>query len=106
MPIEHATDQTFNSFINGGLPCVVKVSAKWCRPCVAIAPTIEAAAKKWAGKVAFVHVDVDECPMTCAALGILGVPTVILFKGGVSRGSLDGSLTADTLDHELEKLTA
>jgi thioredoxin 1 len=41
--------------------------------------------------VEFVKVDIDENPRTAARLGILSIPTAILFEGGESRSEVIGA---------------
>nr|MCU0624534.1 thioredoxin domain-containing protein [Gemmatimonadaceae bacterium] len=54
------TDATFESEIlkHDGL-AMVDFWAEWCGPCKMIAPTIEALATEYAGKVKVAKVDVD-----------------------------------------------
>lgn len=43
-----------------GRPVVLNFWASWCNPCKDEAPLLEEASKRWAGKVAFVGVDVKD----------------------------------------------
>jgi cytochrome c biogenesis protein CcmG, thiol:disulfide interchange protein DsbE len=43
-----------------GTPVVLNFWASWCSPCKDEAPLLEEASKRWAGKVAFVGVDVKD----------------------------------------------
>jgi cytochrome c biogenesis protein CcmG, thiol:disulfide interchange protein DsbE len=43
-----------------GRPVVLNFWASWCGPCKDEAPLLEEASKRWAGKVAFVGVDVED----------------------------------------------
>jgi cytochrome c biogenesis protein CcmG, thiol:disulfide interchange protein DsbE len=43
-----------------GKPVVLNFWASWCGPCKDEAPLLEEASKRWAGKVAFVGVDVKD----------------------------------------------
>jgi thioredoxin 1 len=56
--------------------------AEWCGPCRMMAPTIDAVANDYAGKVKVGKVDVDSNGDTATRYNIRGIPTLLLFKGG------------------------
>jgi thioredoxin 1 len=47
-----------------------------------IAPYVEELAKEYSGKAMVAKMDTDANPMTPSKFGIMGIPTVIFFKGG------------------------
>ncbi len=59
--IELTTD-TVDMAAYGGLPVFIDFNATWCGPCKAYGPTYHAVAEKYAGKAAFLSVDVDKNP--------------------------------------------
>ena len=78
---------------------VLDFFATWCGPCKAMAPTMEKMEKKYAGKVEFRKVDVDQEPELAAQYNIRGVPTiVVLSPGGEILDSMVGAQTEDELD--------
>lgn len=78
----HATDVSFEKLIlESDVPVVVDFWAPWCGPCRAFGPTFEDASKEYEGKVRFVKVNTEDCPMVAQAMGIRSIPTVVLFKG-------------------------
>ena len=47
-----------------------------------LSPVIDELAAEMAGRVRFAKLNVDENPRTAAELGVGGVPTLLVFKGG------------------------
>ena len=62
---------------------VVDFNATWCGPCRMLAPVLEDVSEKYAGKVSFFSVDVDECPELAAEYRVQSVPCLVLMKKGV-----------------------
>ncbi|HEC34078.1 MAG TPA: thioredoxin [Chloroflexi bacterium] len=77
------TDETFETeVLQASLPTLVDFWAEWCGPCKMIAPAVEEVAREHDGHLKVVKMDVDANPNTPARLGIMGIPTLILFKDG------------------------
>ena len=64
------------------LPVLVDFHASWCGPCKVLAPVIDEIATDMKGKVKVVKCDVDDAQDTASSLGIMSMPTLILFQGG------------------------
>ena len=60
-------------------PVLVDFYADWCAPCRALAPTIEALKKEYAGRAGVVKVNVDDAAKLAVEYGVTGIPTVLLF---------------------------
>lgn len=73
---------TFDRHIGGELPVVVDFWADWCGPCKRLAPTIDALALEYAGKVTVGKLDVDANPNTPGKYAVRGIPALLVFKGG------------------------
>lgn len=68
--------------LQSALPVMVEFGAEWCMPCKRLEPELEKLAAEWSGKVLLAHVNIDQNPGLTGKLGIMGVPTVILFIAG------------------------
>src|SRR6476619_4176045 len=77
------TDDTFNrQVIEAETPVLVEFGASWCPPCRAAAPILAQLSDEFAGKLTVATVDTDAEPRVAAALGVMGLPTFVLYKGG------------------------
>ena len=77
------TDSAFDQdVINSETPVLVDFWAPWCGPCRALAPTVDAVATEFAGKVKVGKLNTDENQQTAMRYGIRSIPTLLVFKGG------------------------
>jgi len=83
---------------------LVDFYAPWCGPCRMLAPFLEKLAQEFAGRVRFVKINVDEAPSLAASYEITGVPTLILFKGGLIIDQVVGLPSPRALQERLREL--
>jgi len=77
------TDASFDEQVLAASgPVLLKFEADWCGPCQAMKPMIEDIAREYDGRLTVATLDIDANNRTPSRLGIRGVPTVMLFKGG------------------------
>jgi thioredoxin 1 len=98
------TDGNFEeSVIKAGELVLVDFWAEWCGPCKRLAPTVDALAADYAGKVTVGKLNVDDNPNTALKFQIRGIPALLLFKGGQIVESIVGLVPKEDLKKAIDK---
>ncbi|MCI0573264.1 MAG: thioredoxin [Myxococcaceae bacterium] len=63
-------------------PVLVEFTARWCAPCRALAPTLDALATDYRSRLKVAMLDVDENQEAAERYGVRAMPTLLLFKQG------------------------
>ena len=96
--IKHVSDATFDKeVLQSSTPVLVDYWAEWCGPCKMIAPVLEDLAKEYSGRLTIAKLDIDANPGITSQFGIRGIPTLILFKGGMPHAQKVGALSKSQL---------
>lgn len=104
MAIMHTTDADFAKDVEQGEGLIiVDFWAEWCAPCRMIAPVLEQLDQEFAGKIQIVKLNVDEHPETPARFGIMGIPTLLMFKNGEVVDRIVGFQPKDNFVRLIEK---
>lgn len=83
---------------------LVDFYAPWCGPCKMLAPVLEQLAAEFGNRIKIVKVNVDRSPTLALKYDITGVPTVMLFRGGLILDTFVGLPNPRTLRMRLEEL--
>ena len=89
MAVGKVSDADFDSeVLKATGAVVVDFWAEWCGPCRRLAPTVDALATEYDGRVTVAKMNVDENPNVPGRFMIRGIPTMLIFKNGQLAGQL------------------
>lgn len=81
--MKHFDGPTFDAdVLQASEPVVVDFYAEWCGPCRMMTPVVEQLASEFAGKVVMGKLDVDANQEIAIRYGVMGIPTLGLFRDG------------------------
>jgi thioredoxin 1 len=99
------SDATFDQeVLQSEQPVLVDFWASWCGPCKAIAPSVEAVAAAYAGRLKVTKVNVDQNGAAPSRFGIRGIPALLFFKGGKVADQIVGFVPQDVIEEKVQRL--
>jgi len=97
------TTSDFDSYIRSGKPVFVDFWAVWCGPCRTMEPVVERLAAKYAGKVVFGKLNVDEESTLATRYEVQSIPTFMMFKDGRPVDAVIGAVGEPMLERLIQK---
>jgi thioredoxin 1 len=97
------TAQNFDSeVLKSDIPVLVDFWAEWCGPCRMIAPSVDAIAEEFSGKMKVCKVNIDKEAVIAGKYGVMSIPTLILFKGGEVSEQIVGALPKQKIVEKIQ----
>jgi thioredoxin 1 len=98
------TEATFEEdVLKSDLPVLIDFWAEWCGPCRMIAPLVDELAEKYDGKLRVGKLDADINQQILINYGIMGIPTLMLFKGGEVAERITGYMPMQALEPRIKR---
>lgn len=102
----YAMKKSFSDLISSEIPVLVDFTAAWCGPCKMMAPVLEKVKQEIGDQVRIVKIDVDANPAAAGKMGVMGVPTFVLFQRGKELWRHTGMIAQQQLLQELQRFAS
>jgi thioredoxin 2 len=96
-----ADTDTFTVETAASVPVVVDFWAAWCGPCRMISPVLEDLARRHAGHLKVLKVDVDANPGLATRFGAQSIPLLVVIRDGRQVDGVVGALPRAALEQRL-----
>jgi thioredoxin 1 len=101
--LELSDDNFESEVLKSDKPALVDFWAVWCGPCRQVAPSVEALASEYKGRLVVGKMNVDHHQIVPQRYGIRSIPTLLVFKGGQVVGQIVGAVPRAKLEDEIKK---
>jgi thioredoxin 1 len=105
-PIHISDDSFADVILKAPVPAMVDFWAPWCGPCRMVAPIVEDLARDYGERLVVAKINTDENDRVASEYGIMGIPTLILFRDGQEVDRVVGFAPRQVLQERLEAVLA
>jgi len=99
-----ATDADFAAVTDTNSLVLVDLWAPWCGPCRMVAPVLESLARRYAGAIKVVKVNVDDNPQIASAYDARSIPTLVFLRKGQAVDRVVGAQPEPGLATKIDAL--
>ena len=87
-----------NDVLNADRPVLLDLWVPWCDPCKTLEPIVNSAVERYSGRILLASANVDDAPSLRKRLGLVVLPTLILFAHGREVARMTGLCDNEDLD--------
>ncbi len=91
--------KSFKDIIGNETPTLIDFTATWCGPCKMMAPVLKEVARKIGDRGKIIKIDIDKNRSLAEKLGIMSVPTFVLYRSGKVLWKQSGMQSAQQLEN-------
>jgi thioredoxin 1 len=101
--IGEVNDQEFEDTVLGSdTPVLVDFWAEWCVPCHMVSPVVEEIGQEKGEGLKVAKLNIDDNPQATRQYGVMSIPSLILFKGGLEVARVVGARPKDAILKDLD----
>ncbi len=90
--------------LKSDVPVLVDFWAAWCGPCRLMNPIMDALANEFEGRAKIAKLNIDDYAELATGYHIMGVPTLLFFKGGNLMDRTEGVIPTQDIANRLTAL--
>jgi thioredoxin 1 len=103
--LTNLTEDTFEAeAMKSDIPVVIDFYADWCGPCKMVAPIMDLLSEKYAGRVKFFKINIDEQRKLAITHKVMSIPTLFFINGGEVKEKVTGAVPQPVLEEKIEAM--